>query len=90
MKVIIWNVMYHCQKRIELYRHVLFTAFMLHLIRIFSFLWQVFFRFHMLDKVQTSTMQYEPAVIQASDNPPSREISYKSILNKVCILTQLL
>jgi hypothetical protein len=35
-------------------------------------------------------MQYEPAAIQASDNPPSREISYKSILNKVCILTQLL
>ncbi|GFG40730.1 hypothetical protein Cfor_04914, partial [Coptotermes formosanus] len=45
----------------------------------------VFFRFHMLDKVQTSTMQYEPAVIQASDNPPSREISYKSILNKVWV-----
>jgi len=44
----------------------------------------------MLDKVQTSTVQYEPAVIQASDNPPSREISYKIILNKVCILTQLL
>jgi len=44
----------------------------------------------MLDKVQTSTVQYEPAVIQASDNPPSREISYKSILKKVCILTQLL
>lgn len=45
----------------------------------------VFFRFHMLDKVQTSTMQYEPAVIQASDNPPSREISYKSILNKIWV-----
>jgi len=44
----------------------------------------------MLDKIETSSMQYEPAVIQESDNPPSREISYKSILNKVCILTQLL
>jgi equilibrative nucleoside transporter 1/2/3 len=45
----------------------------------------VFFRFHMLDKVQTSTIHYEPAVIQASDNPPSREISYKSILKKIWV-----
>jgi len=39
----------------------------------------------MLDKVEVSTMQYEPAVIQANDNPPIREISYKAILNKVCM-----
>ncbi|XP_069704264.1 equilibrative nucleoside transporter 3 [Periplaneta americana] len=45
----------------------------------------VFFRFHMLDKVEVSSMQYEPAVIQANDNPPPREISYKSILKKTWV-----
>lgn len=40
----------------------------------------------MLDKLEVSTMQYEPAVIQANDNPPSREISYKAILSKVCTI----
>ncbi|KDR21110.1 equilibrative nucleoside transporter 1 [Zootermopsis nevadensis] len=45
----------------------------------------VFFQFHMLDKLEVSTMQYEPAVIQANDNPPSREISYKAILSKIWV-----
>jgi hypothetical protein len=90
MKIIALNVKFHCQNHIEVCRPTLFTTFMLHVIPIVSLLLQVFFRFHMLDKVQTSSVQYEPAVIQASDNPPPREISYKSILNKVCIMTQLL
>lgn len=49
---------------------------------------QVFFRFHMLDKVEVSSVQYEPAVFQASDNPPTREISNRTILSKVRVLTQ--
>ncbi|KAJ9581148.1 hypothetical protein L9F63_023675 [Diploptera punctata] len=43
----------------------------------------VFFRFHMLDKVEVSNMQYEPAVIQASETTSVRQISYKNILTKI-------
>lgn len=45
----------------------------------------VFFRFHMLDKVEVSNMQYEPAVLQANDNPPSQEISSRIILSKIWV-----
>ncbi|PNF17715.1 Equilibrative nucleoside transporter 1 [Cryptotermes secundus] len=45
----------------------------------------VFFRFHMLDKVEVSSVQYEPAVFQASDNPPTQEISNRTILSKIWV-----
>jgi hypothetical protein len=61
---------------------------MLRIISVVSLFLQVFFRFHMLDKVEVSTMQYEPAVIQASDSPPSQDISNRTILSKVCVQIQ--
>jgi hypothetical protein len=44
----------------------------------------------MLDKVEVSTMQYEPAVIQATDGPPSQDISSRTILSKVRVLIQFI
>lgn len=60
---------------------------MLHTIPAVLLFLQVFFRFHMLDKVEVSSVQYEPAVFQASDNPPTQEISNRTILSKVCTNT---
>ncbi|PSN53712.1 hypothetical protein C0J52_02191 [Blattella germanica] len=37
------------------------------------------------NKVEVSTMQYEPAVIQANENPPVREVSYRAILKKIWV-----
>jgi hypothetical protein len=71
-----------------MYPSIALTASMPHIIPAVLLFLQVFFRFHMLEKVEVSTMQYEPAVLQASDNPPSQDISNRTILSKVCVLTQ--
>ncbi|XP_049939857.1 equilibrative nucleoside transporter 3 [Schistocerca serialis cubense] len=45
----------------------------------------VFFQYFTKEKEAVSTLQYEPATIEAIDRQPVREISYKTILSKMWV-----
>lgn len=44
---------------------------------------QVFFKYHMRDKPEAGSIQYETEVAETTDRPVARELSYKAILRKV-------